>query len=87
TWDPAREKLYVPVQTTDEVAVIEDAEREIVERIPVGSGPNGATASGARPDPDAIDRAMGVFASLGAIEGGEPTHCVGDCYCTPVEND
>lgn len=85
TWDPARESLYVPVQTADEVAVIDPDERAIVDRIEVGSAPNGATAGSFRPDPDAIDRAMAAFASLGAIEGGEPTHCVGECCCTPEE--
>lgn len=83
TWDPAREKLYIPVQTADEVAVIDNDERAIVERISVGSGPNGATASSVRPDGDSIREAMAALASLGVIEGGEPTHCVGDCYCTP----
>lgn len=87
TWDPAREKLYIPVQTTDEVAVIDDTEREITERISVGAGPNGATASSVRPDTDAVGESMATLASLGVISGGEPTHCVGDCFCTPVENE
>ncbi|MDJ1434710.1 hypothetical protein [Halostagnicola sp. A-GB9-2] len=58
TNEALREQLYVPVQTIDEVAVIDNDERDIVEQISVGSGPNGATAASVRPDSDATDAVM-----------------------------
>ncbi|MFT4947468.1 MAG: YVTN family beta-propeller protein [Natronomonas sp.] len=52
TWDPARTKLYVPVQTADEVAVIDHERREVVTRIYVGPSPYGATSAQVRPQSD-----------------------------------
>jgi YVTN family beta-propeller protein len=80
TWDPGREKLYVPVQSTDEVAVIRD--RELVDRIGVGDAPYGATARHGRPDSDAIGRFVAALAGIGVDFGGAgTTYCIGDCRC------
>jgi len=82
TWGPSYERLYVPVQTADEVAVIDRADREVVATIPVGSGPYGATAATARPDGDASANLRATMASLGVeLEGGGTTYCIGNCAC------
>lgn len=80
TWDPAIEKLYVPVQTADEVVVLADG--GIEERIGVGSAPYGATARDVRPDSGAVDRLLATLANAGVPLGGEgTTYCMGGCYC------
>ncbi|WP_210423533.1 beta-propeller fold lactonase family protein [Halorussus marinus] len=82
TWGPSRERLYAPVQTADEVAVIDHADREVVETIPVGSRPYGATAATARPDGDAAANVRGTMASLGIdLDDGGTTYCIGNCAC------
>ncbi|WP_206424951.1 YncE family protein [Halosimplex salinum] len=82
TWGPSREKLYVPVQTNDEVAVIDNASRELVERIPVGSAPYGATAARVRPDPDESASILAAMAAVGLDVGeADTTYCIGNCAC------
>lgn len=81
TWDPDRSALFVPVQTEDEVAVIDPGDRTVVERIPVGASPYGATAGGVRPDPTAEGRLLADLAAAGVDTGGEMTYCRGECHC------
>ncbi len=82
TWDPPREKLYVPVQTTDEVAVVDHASREITATIPVGDSPYGATAARLRPAADGTSALLAKLAQLGVFaETAETTYCIGECAC------
>lgn len=81
SWNPARTKLYAPVQTTDEVAVIEHERQTVIERIGVGPSPYGATAALVRPHADpaaAVDLAV---ARLGVADRPETTYCIGNCAC------
>jgi DNA-binding beta-propeller fold protein YncE len=82
TWDPAREYLYVPVQTADEVAVIEHASGEITTRLDVGAQPYGATATTVRPD---LDANAALSAALARLTVGtrefDTTYCIGNCAC------
>lgn len=82
-WGPHREKLYVPVQTANHVAVIEHASRAIVETIGVGESPTGAVGGMVRPATSTSRRVTGSLASLGLVVGDrEPTICPeGNCYC------
>ncbi|WP_331232879.1 YncE family protein [Natronorarus salvus] len=80
TWDPTLEKLYVPVQSADEVAVIRD--RGLIDRIEVGSAPYGATARHGRPESDVVGRFVATLAGMGVDVGGSgTTYCIGDCRC------
>lgn len=79
TWNPSRTKLYVPVQTADEVAVIDHDRREVVERIAVGPSPYGATSAQARPHTDPAAALSLVMARLGTAT--ETTYCIGNCAC------
>jgi DNA-binding beta-propeller fold protein YncE len=82
TWNPARTKLYAPVQTADEVAVIDHERGEVVERIGVGPSPYGATSASVRPAGDPTAAASLAVARLGV--GGdrtETTYCIGNCAC------
>ena len=82
TWDPPREKLYVPVQTSDEVAVVDHASREITTTIPVGDSPYGATAARLRPASDGTASLLAKLAQLGVFaETAETTYCIGECAC------
>lgn len=84
SWGPNREKLYVPVQTADEVAVIDHEERERVATVEVSSAPVGATAGWVRPAEDAVGRIRASLASLGITVGEErrTTFCdPGECFC------
>ncbi len=82
TWDPPREKLYVPVQSADEVAVIDHASRSVATRIPVGDSPYGATAAALRPVSNATASMMAKLAQLGVFaETTETTYCIGECAC------
>jgi YVTN family beta-propeller protein len=80
SWDPDRTKLYVPVQTSGEVAVIDGEQREIVDTIDVGPEPYGVTAATLRREPDggtaerlpSIERLTGEY---------ETTYCIGECAC------
>jgi len=82
TWDPPREKLYVPVQSADEVAVIDHASRSVATKIPVGDSPYGATAATARPASDAAASMMAKLAQQGVFaETTETTYCIGECAC------
>jgi DNA-binding beta-propeller fold protein YncE len=82
TWDPARTALYVPVQTTDEVAVIDHERREVIERIGVGPRPYGATAARVRPQRDPSASMALAMARLGlSAEQAETTYCIGNCAC------
>lgn len=82
TWGPRREKLYVPVQSTDEVAVVAHADRSVETTVPVGESPVGATAGTVRPSVDALGRVRAALASLGVRFGGErATVCPVNCHC------
>jgi len=82
TWDPSHEKLYVPVQTSDEVAVIDHDRVEVTATVPVGSEPYGATAGRVRPSEDAIDAAASARESLRAeLSDDGTTYCIGNCAC------
>lgn len=82
TWNPARTKLYVPVQTNDEVAVIDHERREVVDRLPVGASPYGATAAKVRPPADATAALRAAVAQLGVgFDTAETTYCIGNCAC------
>lgn len=87
TWEPNREKLYVPVQSEDEVAVIDHANRELKTTISVGKAPVGATAGTIRPEVDSAGNLQAAIASVG-IRFGDPTatFCpmseeAVDCFC------
>ena len=82
TWNPARTKLYVPVQTSDEVKVIDHAAGEIVETISVGSKPYGATAGFVRPETDTSSNLLASLAALGIdLPGNGTSYCIGNCHC------
>jgi len=83
SWGPNREKLYVPVQDANQVAVIEHASREVVETIDVGQAPTGAAAGTVRPEGDAVASVQGSLAALGITFGEmEASWCMDDhCYC------
>jgi YVTN family beta-propeller protein len=82
TWGPSRERLYVPVQTSDEVKVVDHARGEVTTTIPVGSKPYGATAATVRSELDATADLLSKMASLG-VETSEAgtTYCIGNCAC------
>lgn len=82
-WGPNREKLYVPVQDANHVAVIEHESRSVIETIDAGEAPTGAAAGTVRPDGDAIASIQASLASLGITFGDmETTFCMDDhCYC------
>lgn len=82
-WGPSREKLYVPVQTANHVAVIDHAQREIVDTVDAGESPTGAVGGMIRPKSDATSRMLGSLSSLGVDVGDqEMTYCPeGNCYC------
>ncbi|WP_123620970.1 hypothetical protein [Halorubrum sp. CSM-61] len=83
SWGPNREKLYVPVQDANQVAVVEHASREVTETIDVGEAPTGAAAGTVRPEGDAVSRVQASLASLGITFGEmEASWCMDDhCYC------
>ncbi|PCR92633.1 hypothetical protein CP557_06450 [Natrinema ejinorense] len=82
-WGPSREKLYVPVQTANHVAVIDHAQREVLTTIDAGESPTGAVAGTVRPDTDASQRLLGSLSTLGVDVGDqELSFCPdGNCYC------
>jgi hypothetical protein len=75
TWNVSRSKLYVPVQTSGEVAVIDATDREIIERLDVGAEPYGATAATIR------GKGGGQTASLDHVAEYDTTYCMGQCAC------
>jgi hypothetical protein len=82
TWDPSRTKLYVPIQTTDEVAVVDHERGEITQRIDVGSSPYGATSALVGPCSDPAAAVALAMARLGlAADRTETTYCIGNCAC------
>jgi len=82
TWDPGHSKLYVPVQTNDEVAAIDPETTEIVERISVGANPYGATSAQVRPAADSTSTMRVAIARLGLrAEPAQTTYCLGNCAC------
>jgi DNA-binding beta-propeller fold protein YncE len=81
TWNPARTKLYVPVQTNGEVTVIDHDAGEIIERIGVGPAPYGATSAQARPESTPTSTLSVTAARLGLAEDAETTYCIGNCAC------
>ncbi|OYR87571.1 hypothetical protein DJ71_05425, partial [Halorubrum sp. E3] len=82
-WGPNREKLYVPVQDANQVAVIDHANREVATTIEVGESPTGAAAGTVRPESDAVSSIQASLASLGIPFGDmEASWCMDDhCYC------
>ena len=82
-WGPNREKLYVPVQDANQVAVIDHANREVAATIDVGEAPTGAAAGTVRPESDAVSSVQASLASLGITFGDlEASYCMDDhCYC------
>lgn len=82
-WGPDREKLYVPVQTANHVAVIDHAQREVVATVDAGESPTGAVGGMVRPETDAAQRIRSSLANLGVDVGErEMTFCPEDnCYC------
>ncbi|VTT86371.1 hypothetical protein DM2_2409 [Halorubrum sp. DM2] len=82
-WGPNREKLYVPVQDANQVAVVEHASREVVATVETGEAPTGALAGTVRPEGDAVASVQAQLASLGITFGDmEATYCMDDhCYC------
>ena len=82
-WGPDREKLYVPVQDANHVAVVEHASRSVVATIEAGEAPTGAAAGTVRPAGSAVDDVRATLASLGLPLGDmEATFCMDDhCYC------
>ncbi|PSP33103.1 hypothetical protein BRC64_04370 [Halobacteriales archaeon QH_10_67_22] len=79
TWGPDRQSLYVPVQSADEVAVIDPEALAVTARLSVGAGPYGATAAGVRPDPEPA-RTEAALGALGLLDSGT-TYCIGNCAC------
>jgi YVTN family beta-propeller protein len=82
TWDPAHERLYVPVQTDDAVAVVDPDGLEVTTRIDVGSSPYGATAARVRPAVESLattPTAGAIFRNRMSREG--TSYCVGNCDC------
>lgn len=82
-WGPHREKLYVPVQTANHIAVIDHARREVVTTIDAGESPTGTVGGMVRPEADATSQLLGSLATLGVDVGDqERTFCPEDnCYC------
>ena len=82
-WGPSREKLYVPVQDANQVAVIDHASRDVVATVETGQAPTGAVAGTVRPEGDAVESIRASLASLGIAFGDmEATYCMDDhCYC------
>lgn len=83
TWEPNQEKLYVPIQENDEVAVIDHEERAHVDTVEVGSSPRGATARSSRPGENTQARFLAALAGVGITFGDEPTptFCGQNCHC------
>lgn len=83
TWEPNREKLYVPIQSNDEVAVIDHETRDVRDTIEVGASPRGVTARSVRPGENTQARLLAAFAGMGLTFGDEPTatYCEHDCHC------
>ncbi len=82
TWGPSRERLYVSVQTNDEVKVVDHASRSVAATIPVGAKPYGATAARVRPEEDAAANLLGTLSALGVELSDEgTTYCIGNCAC------
>ncbi|UHQ96397.1 hypothetical protein HYG82_22795 (plasmid) [Natrinema halophilum] len=82
-WGPARETLYVPVQTANHVAVIDPDQRAVRTTIDTGESPTGAVGGMVRPETSASQRMRSSLASLGLPVGDrESTVCPDDnCYC------
>jgi len=81
TWDPGHEKLYAPVQTANEVAVVDHAAGEVTATLAVGSEPYGATAATVRPEGDVSIGHLARLKALGADAGSGTTYCLGECAC------
>lgn len=82
-WGPTREKLYVPVQTANHVAVIDHVTREVRTTIDTGESPTGAVGGMVRPETTTGQRLRSSLATLGLPVGDqEATFCPDDnCYC------
>jgi hypothetical protein len=80
TWGPNHEKLYVPVRSADEVAVVDHGRGEIATTVPVGARPYGATAATVRPANPPTEGTP-ADASLGSVLGSGTSYCIGECAC------
>ncbi|APW97858.1 hypothetical protein CHINAEXTREME_08725 [Halobiforma lacisalsi AJ5] len=82
-WGPFREKLYVPVQTANQVAVVDHERREVVATIEAGEAPTGAVGGTVRPEVTPQSRLRASLAALGLEFGRrEATYCPeSNCYC------
>ncbi|WP_418285119.1 YncE family protein [Halorubrum sp. DTA46] len=82
-WGPNREKLYVPVQDANHVAVVDHESRSVIETVETGEAPTSAIAGTVRPQGDAVASIQASLASLGIAFGDmEATFCMDDhCYC------
>ena len=81
SWDTDYQTLYVPVRTTDEVAVVDPDSREITSTVEVGPEPYGVTGAGVRPA-DPAGAAASLETPLASLTGGyETTYCIGECAC------
>lgn len=80
---PHRENPYDPVQRANHVAVIDHAQREIVQTIAAGESPAGAVGSMVRPEVAAMSGVLGSLSMLGVNVGDqEMTFCPeGNCCC------
>jgi len=82
TWGPGREKLYAPVQTDDELKVIDPDENAVTATIAVGSEPYGATAGTVRPEGDVAGSLLATMSTLGVeLSEAGTTYCIGNCAC------
>ncbi len=82
TWDPDRTKLYVPVQPSGEVVVIDADSRDVTTTIDVGPEPYGATAARVRPTPGTASTAESLAHRIDGLRGEyETTYCIGECAC------
>ena len=85
-WGPNREKLYVPVQSENQVAVIDNGDREVTATVDVGEAPAGAAASTVRPDQSVISSMRTSLAEVGVtLTDTRATYCYPDCYCGGFE--
>jgi YVTN family beta-propeller protein len=82
TWGPNHEKLYVPVQSSDEVKVVDHGSKSVTATISVGSRPYGATAGRVRPGESVLESGPSSRESLQRrLADRGTTYCIGKCAC------
>jgi len=79
TWGPERDRLFVPVRSRDELAVVDPATPAVTATLDTGAKPYGATAARVRPRPEPAPTEA-ALASLGLLSSGT-TYCIGECAC------